>query len=553
MQAATGQRPKHTPTPEQEACRLAAKDHPGSIMVNAYAGCSKTTTLELMGKEIKVPALGLAFNKTTAMELTPRFAGNWKIQTMNSLGFGAWMRANPQVGKFQSPDGRKLGKLVTQIAKDRDMDLTSDHWDFAHRLVTQAMLAGIVPGDEGQPLVADSAVVWNQLADLLLMDEEDFGYLYELCREVLKESIKLARAGITSFDDQIYCSALLGGKFPQYPFVAVDEAQDLSSLNHRMLQLALRADGRLTVVGDPKQAIYGFRGAHADSMEEIAGLRPSSSWKRLPLATTFRCPKAIVARQQRHAPGFRAWEGCAEGRVLRFPELPAFQGEGGDADGAMDAVQRPLHALTPAVASWGWGDIIDALPHPTASAAILCRNNGPLLSLAFKLLREGVGVMMLGRDIGKGLVVLSRKISPEGGTPTDVVAGQITEWLETETSKAMVNDAQEKIAGLNDRAECLRAVLQSAGVSDASGLRRALEVLFDRTSGLVTLSSIHRAKGREWDLVGHLDPWRLPSKYARQAADAGDRRQLQQEWNLQYVAETRTKHTLVELNLEDFQ
>lgn len=545
--ATSAQRAKFTPTPEQEACRDAAKSHGGSIMMNAFAGCAKSSTLELMGAEVKVPALGLAFNKSTATEMAPRFAGNWKIQTMNSLGFGAWMRANPGVAKFQAPDGRKLGKLVSQLAKDRDLELTSDQWEDCRRLVETAMLNGLVPGDEGRPLVADTTEVWQAMADKLLMTEDDFGYLYELARETLTQSIKLARAGITSFDDQIYCSALLGGKFPLYPFIAVDEAQDLSSLNHRMLELTLRADGRLVAVGDPKQAIYGFRGAHTDSMEEIVGLRPSASWLRLPLATTFRCPKAIVARQQKHAPGFTAWHSNAEGLFLKLPELPPV-----DPDGADTAVQRPYNGIAPEMACWGWTDIMDIAPTPQSSIAILCRNNGPLLSLAFKLLRQGVGVVMAGRDIGKGLVALSRKIAPEAGTPADIVAGLITEWLEGEVSKAMVNDAEEKIAGLQDRAECLRAVLQSAGVSDAGGLRRALEVLFDRSSGLVTLSSIHRAKGREWDLVGHLDPWRLPSKYARLAAEQGDRRQLVQEWNLQYVAETRTRNVLVNLNLEDF-
>lgn len=538
------------PTPEQQACRDAAERHGGSIMVNAYAGCSKTTTLALMGEVVKVPALGLAFNKTTALELAPRFAGNWKIQTMNSLGFGAWMRGNPGVGKWEI-DGRKLGKLVSALAKDRKMELSSDQWEATRRLVENAMLAGLVPGDEGNPLVSDTQVVWQDIADKLLMDQEDFEYLYELARETLRESIKMARAGVISFDDQIYCSALLGGRFPQYPFVAVDESQDLSSLNHRMLELALRADGRLVAVGDPKQAIYAFRGAHSDSMEQIIGLRPSASWLRLPLATTFRCPKVIVARQQQHAPGFTAWEGCKEGRFLRMPELAPWPGDGSTGPDVDNG--NVVHGVVPDMAVWGWGDIVDILPTPTASVAILCRNNGPLLSLAFKLLRQSIGVMMAGRDIGKGLVALSRKIAPEGGTPADTLGGLITDWLETESSKARANDAEEKIAGLQDRAECLRAVLQSAGVSDASGLRRALELLFDRNTGLVTLSSIHRAKGREWDLVGHLDSWRLPSKYARQAAEAGDKRQLQQEWNLQYVCETRTKHTLVNLNLEDFQ
>ena len=48
--------------------------------------------------------------------------------------------------------------------------------------------------------------------------------------------------------------------------------------------------------------------------------------------------------------------------------------------------------------------------------AVLCRNNAPLLSMAFKLLRRGIGVKMLGRDIGKGLVPLAKKLFPNPNT-----------------------------------------------------------------------------------------------------------------------------------------
>ena len=49
-------------------------------------------------------------------------------------------------------------------------------------------------------------------------------------------------------------------------------------------------------------------------MAKISDLRPN--WLRRPLTLTFRCPKAIVARQQGHAPGFRAADRNAEGVVL---------------------------------------------------------------------------------------------------------------------------------------------------------------------------------------------------------------------------------------------
>lgn len=82
----------------------------------------------------------------------------------------------------------------------------------------------------------------------------------------------------------------------------------------------------------------------------------------------------------------------------------------------------------------------------------------------------------------------------------------------------------------------------------AGEIRWYLTQLFERSAGHVVLSSIHRAKGLEWDVVLHLDPWRIPSKFAQQ-----NPAQMKQELNLRYVAETRTKRLLIEANLEDFE
>jgi hypothetical protein len=182
---------------------------------------------------------------------------------------------------------------------------------------------------------------------------------------------------------------------------------------------------------------------------------------------------------------------------------------------------------------------------------VLCRNNSPLLSLAFRLIRNQIGVVMLGRDIGKGLIQLSRKIIPDDNTDRFQCSGLVAAWIETETSLARVNGHEERVAGITDRGECLLAVIGS-GCRDAGELRQMLTKLFASENGRVQLSTIHRAKGLEADCVLHLDPWRIPSKFAQEAAKLGDTRQLQQEWNLLYVCETRTKHTLINADLQDF-
>ncbi len=159
---------------------------------------------------------------------------------------------------------------------------------------------------------------------------------------------------------------------------------------------------------------------------------------------------------------------------------------------------------------------------------------------------------MLGRDIGKGLLALLAKIQKDKGASAEATASAIREWQSHERGLAIANNKESKLAGIDDRAESLLAVLEGGMCRTAGDLQSALENLFSKDSGRVVLSTGHRAKGLEFDLVIHLDPWRIPSKFAKKAAAQGFSAQLEQEENLSYVIDTRTKDTLVLANLEDF-
>jgi DNA helicase-2/ATP-dependent DNA helicase PcrA len=387
------------------------------------------------------------------------------------------------------------------------------------------MQAGLVPSKYPQQgLTEDTPANWTDIADRLYIDAAPM--MLDFARSALIQSIKQSFDGMISFDDQIYMSTMFNGVFQSYSAVLVDEAQDLSPLNHIQIKRSAGTGGQLGVVGDPLQAIYAFRGADSQSMGKLQSLR--KDWTVLPLTLTFRCPKVVVGRQQHHAPGFRAWHTNPEGQFLTFRD-------------------RDMEA------PWSWPEIVALQATPASPIAIICRNNAPLLSMAFRLIRAGVGCTMLGRDLGKNLIALSKKLLPLDDLPADACVKLIDEWAQREIQLARANDKEERVAGITDRQECLIAVIESAGVRNAGELRSALDSLFSREFGLVTLATGHKAKGLEWDIVIHLDPWRVPSKFARQMADAGDPSALQQELNLRYVIETRAKHVLVEANGEDFQ
>ena len=487
-----------TPTEEQKAIVEAARGSQKSLMIKAYAGCAKTTTLQLMAEVMPaIPSLALAFNVKIKKELESRFPKHFQVKTLNGLGHAAWAQALGGV-KLELDD-KKLGKIVTKVLKDARQDQDDDNWVQVRDLASKAMQLGLVPSDfPHKSLVPDTEDGWGQVADCLF--DPPSQELFPLARKVVVENVKLAYYGVISFDDQIYMSAMYGGQFRKYAQVLVDEGQDLSPLNHIMVEKSLTPEGRLMVCGDPKQAIYAFRGADSSSMEKLRRLRKTEDWIDLPLATTFRCPKIIVDRQQKHAPGFRAADSAPLGAFKRWMK----EGEGAQ-----------IHWLGAKHDGWTAKWLLDiAATGGHSSVAVLCRNNAPLLSLAFKLIRAGVPPVMLGRDIGKGLISLSKKILPKDTTLAADCLRLIEEWRDKEVSLARVNKAKEKVAGIQDRAECLIAVLEGVQAKDAAALRKALDSLFGRETGRVTLATGHRAKGLEWGTILHLDSWRIPSRFA---------------------------------------
>lgn len=498
------------PTAEQEVIRSAAARRSGeSLLINAYAGVGKTTTLALLAPGIRVPALALAFNKSIKETLSGRLPGNFKVMSLNGLGYGALSRAMP--GRQWKIDDRKIGRIVSEVAKQRKMEL-GDDWGIVRELVRRAQLSGIVPGKQG------GEGDWEELASELWVPEEQLAELCELAEEALARSNEeVARDGVISFDDQVYYSVCVAGRFAQWPVVMIDEAQDLSGLMREMLRRSVAPAGRLIAVGDSRQAIYHFRGADSDSMRKIRSLR--DEWIELPLATTFRCPKVVVERQKEHAPGFRAAPEAPEGAFVRV------------------GTER----------GWSWGDVVAAAPQ-ARDFAVLCRNNAPLLKLAFQLIRARIPAKMAGRDIGEGLAGLAKRLFKELSGKENLLAA-VADWEQTERSKAELMGREEKIAGVADRAESLRVVIEQAESGDLEEVLRTIRFLFARDSGAITLSTIHRAKGLEWDCVVHLDPWRVSSKRSRERGG----KELEQERNLLYVAETRTKSVLVNANAEEWR
>ena len=82
------------PTPEQDAILAAASGSSQNLMIRAYAGTGKTSTLEMIERVAKTrPILYLVFNKKNAEEAKDRMLSTTTVRTFNSLGHRVWASA----------------------------------------------------------------------------------------------------------------------------------------------------------------------------------------------------------------------------------------------------------------------------------------------------------------------------------------------------------------------------------------------------------------------------------------------------------------------------
>ncbi|GAA3436769.1 UvrD-helicase domain-containing protein [Kutzneria kofuensis] len=79
----------------------------------------------------------------------------------------------------------------------------------------------------------------------------------------------------------------------RWPWVSVDEYQDVDETQYRLLRLLCAADGNLTAIGDPDQAIYRFRGADVGFFLRFQEDFPGAT--RVQLGRNYRSSKHILA------------------------------------------------------------------------------------------------------------------------------------------------------------------------------------------------------------------------------------------------------------------
>lgn len=438
------------PTEEQQSIISLVRSDDCNILVNALAGTGKTTTLDMIQAASPIlPVLCLAFNKSVAEDATKRFPPTTTVRTFNSLGHRVWAKA---VAKLTF-DPKKMQTLLKEelnaLSSADRMEAREAYWDIIGG-ISLAKSLGYIPTGK----FTNAKRLIDEKAFQAALDERPSPLIASIINSLLLRSIKASYEGWIDYNDQVYMSALFGGTFPRFPFVMVDEAQDLSPVNHAMLDRLVK--GRIAAVGDPWQSIYGFRGAVREGMHS---LRERFAMVEKTISISFRCPRAVVEAARWRVPAFR-W--IKEGGHVEI-----------------------LQSLLP-----------NRIPD---GAAIICRNNAPLFRLAFGLLQCKRSVQIAGSEIGPRIIKLLQKLGPED-TSREALIGKIAEW------KATKLESSNTPSTICDMAACM-SVFASFGSTLGQAVAYA-EHLF-KQQGTIKLTTGHKAKGHEWDTVYHLDPWLL--------------------------------------------
>lgn len=467
----------------------------GNLVIIAVAGSGKTTTIAEAFRRVAGSSIFLAFGRANVKDLKSRGVN---ARTFHSLCFQPVMSFTGA----RDVNPNKLRELIDANILERDARL---YGAFAVRMVGLARNAGL------GALVDDTEQAWVALAEhhdvQLEQESANFATGIKVARDLLQWS---NASNEVDYDDMLYIAVREGLVLPKFDWIFVDEAQDTNAIQRAILRKIMNVmdasnpfvssiPSRLVAVGDPRQAIFGFRGSDAQSIELI---KQDFNAIELPLTVSYRCPKAVVEYARNWVDHIEAAPGAIEGAVNELGQ------------------------------KWDCRNFV-------AGDLVICRLTRPVITLAYRLLRARVPAYVFGRDIGEGLQALINKMNAKG---VDALVERLQTYTAREIEKARAKKQDHKIEGIQDKTDCILYLIETLEETSRSvpELLRTIDGLFSdkALAGAVKLSTVHRAKGLEADRVF----WLNPDAQARARKDW----QLAQEDNLCYVAVTRAKQ---ELNL----
>ena len=479
----------HTPTEEQSRV-IAHRLSP--LLVVAGAGSGKTATmaqrvvyLVATGQVRPDQVLGLTFTRKATAELDQRVAsrlaslgaaGLLPVTAPETDGTGADTAdatdvGEPMIATYNSfagtlvrDHGLRIGvdpdsalitqarswQIVTSLLEARTLPLPNEsliHNTSAVLVLGDALSQNLLTIDEAAKDLADLSEQFTALAAIkgcktLVGKAPAVMTEWEALLDVVAELQDYKRRhGLLDFGDQIALACTIAESVPeavaqvraQYPAVLLDEFQDTSVAQVRLLS-ALFADSGVTAVGDPHQAIYGWRGASAGAQDTFhprfnpsgtarlaSGIPPADAAPVLELSTSWRNDSTILDVANAVSEPLRSGvvqDGDPVGEHIAVAPLRArpvaFGLKPGIVHGAF--LQDPAEEarIVAAFLAERWS--------PDAEMAVLCRTRAQMEPIAAELERTGLpytivglGGMLYVPEVADVRALLTAATDPERG------------------------------------------------------------------------------------------------------------------------------------------
>jgi DNA helicase II / ATP-dependent DNA helicase PcrA len=482
------------PTKEQERIFNFILNRPENILIKAFAGCGKTSTVvqavNLLSKDKSITFL--AFNKHIQEELKIKLPEYVRCYTTYGIGMAAIKRKYGDKIQF---DEFKADKIILKKSKTWDLhdefktdEEISFYQNSIKKLVNLCRLS-LTLKSEYIPYIAERHDILN------LNKPKDIKRVLKILDEMTIDR------STYDFTDMVFLPAIDNSiwMFPQ-DYVFVDEIQDVNRCQIKLIEKILKRDrktgktiGRLITVGDSFQGIYGFNCADEKAFEFFENF-PNT--KILPLSYSFRCSKNVILKAQEIVPDIKAL------------------------DDAPDGIVRDGNVLSEAES----GDFI------------LCRTTMPLVKLFFEFLIQGKKAIVKGSDIGIHLIELIGEIKN-----IESLIGywekELLNFSDDLKSKGVLNpDEHSGYVALEDKVSVLLFLARLS--NNIEDLKIKIKTIFTDEIKGICLSTVHKAKGLEANRVFIIRPDLLPLPNVKNW-------QWVQEMNLTYVAITRAKLELI--------
>lgn len=507
--------------------------NPSHILVRAGAGTGKTTTItngaavmkgyqpnirptdeqqaiwDEMRKETMPGKVHLTSFSTAAAEQlldkTKRLCSDKDITCSGTYGMG--LRQSYAAGYAMETKGRIHWKKYENLIADalgKNKYQGGDYFRALQQMVDMARLETFTE-------LTDREV--EKLANWYGVDLT--GGKLETTTEIINEVLALGRADRARYDytDMVWLPLVDGLIRRTYDNLVVDEYQDMSAAEQ---EICMRISWRLLVIGDHHQAIYGFKGADANAYKRMDNWlkKTQRGLTTLPLTRTRRCCHAVVDLVNKRLPP-EDWLRCMD-------EAP---------DGQV------METRTGAL-SYGDHDIWDPSFRQDGirKTMVICPTNAPLVSLNYRLQKQGIKAYVMSKDMQNDLLAL---IPDTVQTTTGLIC------LMDDKIDRLDRKSGRAVQAKRDTFRTMQEIAKEC--TTLSAVKSTIKAMFPEKepAGWLRESSVHQAKGLEAETVVFWEWDRCNSPYSKLDW------QKQQDKNLMHVGDTRAMTRLVRARSEE--